>query len=121
MVLLELALGQIRGVRVEDIHRFEIQGTDTAHEGLFEIFLHHSFHLVALADLICCIVEALPQHLDLFTVVSTDALDLMFHSFFEVFGFLLFSVSHVRFHPALPESTKLLFLVVGQLVLYHLS
>ena len=121
MVLLKLALGEIRGVRVEDIHRFEIQGTDTAHEGLFEIFLHHSFHLVALADLICCIVEALPQHLDLFTVVSTDALDLMFHSFFEVLGFLLLSIGQMRLDPTLPEGAHLLFLMTGQFVLDHLS
>lgn len=52
LILLDLRLGDVFAIRVKDVHSFEIEGTDAPHEGFLEIFLHNSFHSVALVDVV---------------------------------------------------------------------
>lgn len=121
LVLLHLCLRQIWGIWVKNIHGLEVERANTPHKGLLQVFLHHSFHSISLIDLHRSIIESLPQHLNLLTVVRANALNLGFDSLFEIFLLLLLTPREMRFNPSLPESSNTLLLMVGETVSDHLS
>ena len=121
LILLKLILGNIFTARVEDIHGLEVKGADATHERFLQVFLHLRLHSVTLVDLICSVVEAPSQHLDLFTIIRAYTLNLRLYRLFEVFLLLLLAPDEMGFDPSLPEGPHALFLVVSQSMCNHLS
>ena len=89
LILLLLILGNIFTTWVEDIHGLEIKGTNATHERFLQVLLHVRLHTVTLVDLICSIVEASSQHLDLLAIICAYALNLRLYRLLEVFFLLL--------------------------------
>ena len=121
LILLHLSLGEVWGVRVEDIHSLEVQCTDAPHEGLLQVLLHHRLHFVTLVNLDLSIVKTPSQHFNLFAVIGADALNLCLDRLFEIFRFLLFTPCEVRFDPPLPKGSHALLLMLSQAMCNHHS
>lgn len=121
LILLLLILRNIFTARVQNIHGLEIKGTDATHERFLQVLLHMRLHSVTLVDLICSVVEAPSQHLDLLAIIRAYALNLRLHRLLEVFFLLLLAPYEMGFYPSLPECPHALFLMISQAMCNHLS
>ena len=103
LILLQILLRRLWGVRIKDVHSLEIESTDASHECLFQVILHRALHSVTLLNLKLGIIESFSKHFDFFTIVGTNRLDLMLNGFFEIFLLFLFTIGQVWFYPVLPD------------------
>ena len=116
-------LGQIRvfAIRVQDVHRLEVESAHSAHESLLQVILHVCFGDLAILDELVRLVKSLSEHLDLFAVVGTDVLDFGFHGALEVLFVFLHFPHFVLFEPCLQDGAGLLFSKFSHTVLQHVS
>lgn len=121
LILLKLILGNVFTAWVEDIHCLKVEGTDATHERFLQVLLHVCLLIVALVDLICSVVQAPPQHLNLLAIIRAYALNLRLDRLLEVFFLFLLSPNEMGFDPSLPERSHSLFLVISQAMCNHLS
>ena len=107
---LHLCLGILLLCGVEDAHGLKVQCTNTSHECLLQILLHHMLIPIHRGLLSLSIIELLSQGLYFFLISCAYCLQFRFYGAIELFFVSLYLILLETFLPSLedfPRSIKL--------------